>query len=162
MRSNKPAIFAANFAALYATHQWADHVWQREGDAIIKQDEGTAGARACGIHVGTVVAATATASYAVNKALKTGASTRGWLAAMAINGASHYLADRGMEKGRPFRPVLRMSDSTGWVDTAGVVRHEGKGTDLRGPGTAAYAIDQAWHTLWLAIAAFVIAVCSRP
>jgi hypothetical protein len=161
MRTSKAAIFAANFAALYTSHQWADHAFQRAHDATHKQDTGPEGAKSCARHVASLVLATSAATLGVNTSLRTGVRTRSWLVAMTFNAATHYFADRGMQKGKPFRHVLDLTDSGGWVDNGGVVRREGEGTDLRGPGTAAYALDQAWHNLCLGIAAMITTVGSR-
>lgn len=159
--TSRAAVFAANFAALYAAHQYADHMVQDSDDATRKQNPGPDGARACATHVTTYTATTMLATVAVNRVLGIRLGWKGWLAGQAVSAATHYLADRGMQPGKPFRRVLDAHAMGDWIDTGGVVRLEGGPAETRGPGTAAYAVDQAWHTVWLAVAALITARFSR-
>lgn len=156
--TSKAAVFAANFAALYVAHQWADHAIQRGQDALTKQNPGPEGAKACARHVGSYTATTAAVTALVNHGLGIRVSWRAWAVGQALSAGTHYFADRGMGEGAPFRAVVRAIGNEGLVDHCGVVRADGlKDT---GPGTGRYALDQAWHTLWLGVAAYVTAVFS--
>lgn len=155
--TSKAAVFAANFAALYVAHQWADHIGQNGDDAMHKQDPGPEGAAACARHVASYTATTAAVTALVNHGLGIRVSWWGWLVGQAVSAGTHYLADRGMHEGAPFRAVLRLTRKEGFADHCGVVRDDTGETRLTGPGTGRYAIDQAWHTAWLGVAAYLTA-----
>jgi hypothetical protein len=142
--------FAAVYVTLHASHTVADHWVQTDRQASVKGQPGWPGRRACAAHVATYTA-TQAAALAV-AAVVTGARLRpGRLAAgLAVSAATHYFADRRA----PLAALARRTGSgTFW--RLGVPR-DGR-DDNPSLGTGAYALDQAWHTGWLLVAALVIA-----
>jgi hypothetical protein len=143
------ALVAAVTATLYAAHQVADHWVQTQRQADCKGRPGWPGRIACAGHV---------ASYTLTGlvALALLAGVTGWrpeawplVAGMAINAATHYIADR--------RTPLR------WLaDHTGSARFYALGTPRAGRddnptlGTGAYALDQSWHIGWIWVSALVI------
>lgn len=136
------------YALLHAAHEVADHIVQTNDQAIHKGDDDTTGQRACAAHV---LALTATQGVALAAGcLATGVRLRPSRVALglAINAVSHYAADR--------RDHGALPKLVAWLD-----RHNFSkgnfyrlGDGMAAPcGTGAYAIDQAWHTGFNAIAA---------
>jgi hypothetical protein len=144
------ARLGAAYAALHASHVFADHCVQSDRDAQLKALPGIEGHAACARHVGSYVLTQAVALAAVNAA--TGARLRPGrvLAGLALSAVSHYVIDR--------RTLLK------WA-----AEHTGKGRfynlgvprpghdDNPSLGTGAYALDQSAHTAFLFMAALLIA-----
>lgn len=143
-------LFAPVFCALYAAHQVADHWMQTGAQAEDKGLPGWPGRLACLRHA-TVLTLTLAAVLAA-VALVTGAHVPVPAAAagLAVNGVSHYWADRRFTLARLAAAVGK---SEFWV--LGRPR-PGRG-DNPSLGTGAYALDQSWHVAWILVSALIIA-----
>lgn len=139
--------FAAAYAVLTASHEFADHWVQIDKQAVAKGQRGPAGARACATHVATYTATQAAALFAANRLLGLGLSARRSAAALTVSALTHYAADRqgGHWRDEHPRGVARLAAVTG------------HGPWLRNDPNAGYLMDQAWHKTWIAVAAFVAA-----
>ncbi|SCL21306.1 DUF3307 domain-containing protein [Micromonospora aurantiaca (nom. illeg.)] len=144
-----PGTVAAVYAALFAGHQVADHWIQTQHQADTKGQPGWPGRLACARHVATYGATQLAALALLAWAVDLGVSVAGLAAGMAVNLATHYLADR--------RTPLR------WLaDHAGASRFWQLGVPRAGRddnpslGTGAYALDQSWHYGWLFVAAILM------
>jgi len=146
-------LFASAFAALLAGHQVADHWLQTNHQAVTKGAPGWPGRLACARHAAVLTAVLALALAAT--AAATGARfSLPWTAlALALNGASHYWADR-----RTTLAALAESVGKGAFWRLGMPRDGGGSACL---GTGAYALDQAFHVGCLWLTALVIAAGSR-
>lgn len=136
--------FGGTYAALHAGHLVGDYWCQTNHQAEVKGKPGRDGHRACLRHVATL---TATQGAFLGLACWTTGERLSWrlvAAGLAVNAASHYVADRR-------RPIRWLADRLEWT---------GKGTFYRsGDGLASGAahLDQAWHIGWAAIASAIIA-----
>ncbi|MFG1839120.1 DUF3307 domain-containing protein [Micromonospora sp. NPDC049175] len=143
--------FAAVFVALYAAHQVADHWIQTQHQADHKGRAGWIGQWNCAKHVVTYGA-----TQLVALALL--AAVTGWQPAlapmvlgMAVNLASHYIADRRT-------PLFRLALATGSAVFWKLGTPRADRDDNPSLGTGAYALDQSWHIGWLFVAALIISV----
>lgn len=143
------ADFAAVFAALYAAHQVADHWIQTQHQADHKGQAGWIGRWNCAKHVATYGATQLTA-------LALMAAVTGWrptaltlAAGMAVNLASHYIADRRT-------PLFRLAMATGSAKFWRLGAPRPDRDDNPSLGTGAYALDQSWHVGFLFLSALII------
>jgi hypothetical protein len=148
----KLIVFAAAFAALFASHEVADHWVQTHHQATAKGAADWRGRRACAAHVATYTATQALALIAVGAV--TGASVgMAWLAAgLAVSAVSHYWADRKTTLARLAGALHRFGKDE--FHKLGMPR--GGHDDNPSLGTGAYALDKSFHVLWLFVAALVI------
>jgi hypothetical protein len=141
------ASFPVVFAALGAGH-WAGDYWiQTHRQALGKARPGWPGRRACAAHVGTYTLALAGCLALAGWWLSVPLGLVQVAAGLAVSAVTHYAADRR-------RPLERLAGMLG----ARLV--PGKGEYYRagdGLATGAAYLDQAWHWLWLFVAALVIA-----
>lgn len=146
--------FAAVFAALFAGHSIGDHWVQTSHQAACKGGQGWLGRWACAKHVatlqGTKLVLLAFAELILRFELTPGAVAL----AFAVDGVSHYWADR--------RFTLERLARRRWVNKGefydqGVNLVNAAGNPAPHIGTGRYALDQSWHHLWLFVAA-VLAV----
>ncbi|MGC4891102.1 DUF3307 domain-containing protein [Micromonospora sp. DT227] len=145
------ADFTAVFAALYAGHQVADHWIQTQHQADHKGLPGWVGRWNCVKHVVTY-GATQLAALALVAAVA-GLPLNPWTltAGMAVNLASHYIADRRT-------PLFRLALATGSARFWRLGAPRPDRDDNPSLGTGAYALDQSWHIGWLFLSALLIAV----
>ena len=150
-----PAAFAAIFAALYAAHQVGDHWVQTQHQAMTKGAAGWAGRLACARHVASLTAVKAAAVAAVVAVLGLHVSVAAVAAGLAVDGASHYWADRRTTLAA-LAAALNGLAGKGEFYALGSPRpgHD----DAPHLGTGAYALDQSWHTGWLFAAALIAAL----
>ncbi|WFE27805.1 DUF3307 domain-containing protein [Solwaraspora sp. WMMD791] len=144
------ALVAAVYVALYTAHQVADHWIQTQHQADTKGLPGWRGRAACAAHVATYLA-TGWAALALL------AAATGWrpdpvalLAGTAVNGLTHYLADRRT-------PLRRVAEWCGSGDFYRLGAPRPDRDDNPSLGTGAYALDQSWHVGFLFLSALVIA-----
>lgn len=133
-------MFAVVAATLYAAHAVADHWVQSHTAACRKAAPGLAGAAWCAWHVTTYLVTCTAAVVAVAAVLGVldDLSPVGLAVGAAVNGLSHYVADRRW-------PLLWLARITGhgeWVDV-----------DPQAP----YRLDQSWHKGWLLVTAVLTA-----
>lgn len=133
------ADFAAAFAALYAGHQVADHWIQTQHQADHKGLPGWAGRWNCAKHVATYGLTQLAAIGALALVLDLRVSPWHLAAGMAVNLASHYIADRRT----PLRWLAdRLGKDAAWLEKGGGL----------------YALDQSWHIGFLFLSALLIAL----
>lgn len=136
---------AAAWAALSASHEFADHWVQIDAQAVAKGKPGAEGARACAAHVATYTATQAAALAAANRLLGLRIGWKRAALGLAISAGTHYVADRqgGHWRDENPRGIVRLAAATGhagWLE--------------RDP-LAGYLMDQSWHKACLAVAAMV-------
>lgn len=144
---SKAAKFASAYAALTASHEFADHWVQIDSQAMAKGQPGPAGVRACVAHVATYTATQAAALLLVNRSLGLKLTARRGVAALAISAVTHYVVDRqgGHWRDENPRGIVRLAAATG---------HRGW---LQRDPLAGYLMDQSFHKACIAIAAAVAA-----
>jgi hypothetical protein len=138
------------FAALFAGHSFGDHWVQSEHQAVCKGGRDWVGRRAC---LGHVVSLQATKLLALMLAVGlVSLRLNPWwvLAALVVDGASHYWADRR----------FTLEALAGHVGKRGFYHQgtdliNGEGDSAPHIGTGKYALDQSWHHLWLFVAALI-------
>lgn len=142
-------------AALAAGHQAADYLLQTEHQAETKMNRDRAGQLACMRHTAVH---TACKSAALLGLRTTGRRLvpRRVLTALAVDAATHYLADRR----EPLLGLMKLLDAAGVTGKArfwhiGETRpgHD----DNECLGTGKHYLDQAWHAVWVYIAALIAA-----
>jgi hypothetical protein len=143
--------FPSCYAALTAAHEGADHLVQREPHAIVKGWPGGEGRRACAQHVAEYTVVQATALLLADRGLRLRLNWRYAAAGLALSAATHYLADRS---GGRWGEDPETHEVTGLVRFA---HWTGKGNWLLRDPQAGYRYDQAWHKVWVALAAGVAA-----
>jgi hypothetical protein len=148
--TDKLALFAATFAALYAAHQVADHWIQTEYQAATKGVPGWRGRWACARHVATYTITCAVALGALVAVLDARMSLPWAACGLAVSAVTHYVADR---RG----PLRAMAIAAGHRPFHGLGTPRPGRDDNPSLGTGAYALDQSWHYLWLFIASLMIA-----
>lgn len=134
------AVFAAVFAALSAGHAVGDHWIQRHTDSQHKGLPGWEGRLACLRHIASYLGTAAACLGLVWLYLGLDLDLGAIIAAFAVSGFSHYVADRR-------EPLRRIADALGKRDF-----YELKGSGMNG----SYLLDQAWHggfTFWAALIA---------
>jgi len=140
-------------AALTAMHEVGDHWVQTDRQACTKGAPGWPGRLACAAHVATYTATGALAVTAASRRLRVPMSG-GWLAAgLALNAASHYVADRRT----PLRQLARLTGRAGYLQHATVVRRPDGAAQDTGPGTGLFHLDQSWHYGWIFVSALLAA-----
>jgi hypothetical protein len=140
-------------AALLAAHEVADHWIQTDHQACTKGAPGWPGRRACAGHVAAYTATGALAVYAASRRLNVPLRPAELAAGLALNAASHYLADRR----EPLRRMARLVRREGYVTAVTVLRHPGAQPQETGPGTGLFHLDQSWHYGWIFVSALVAA-----
>jgi hypothetical protein len=143
--------FGGTYAALHAAHCFADHVIQWGEDAQAKAGQGWPARAACARHVTELTATQLLTLAAVSAYTGQRLNPRRVVAGLTVNAATHYLLDR--------RPIARrLNHALGKADFYDRFQVDrGTWVDPYGPGSGPYALDQAWHTFALAVAAAIIA-----
>lgn len=130
--------FAVTLAALYATHQVADHWVQTHRQAVRKAAPGAAGHLANLAHVATYTLTMALVIALLGLRFDLGYSVPWVVAGLAVNAVTHAWADRRA----PLRALAaRLGKGDYWDHVPG----------------GSYQLDQAWHYGWLLISTFIIA-----
>jgi len=138
------------FAALFAGHSFGDHWIQSSHQAVCKGGTGWPARRACAAHVATlqitkfllVMLAVGLVDLRLNPWAVAGA--------LAVDGASHYWADRRFTLQRLAKGVGKATFYDQGTDLV-----NGHGECAPHVGTGRYALDQSWHHLWLFVAALI-------
>ena len=147
--TSRAARAAAVYAALTASHEFADYWGQPDVLAVAKGHPGPEGVAACAGHVALYTAIQAGTLYAADRLLGLGIRPSRAAAALAVSALTHYAADRqgGHWQDPPehARGLVRLAQCTG------------KGGWLRRDPGAGPLLDQSWHKTWIAIAAAIAA-----
>jgi hypothetical protein len=147
MRVN-PLVFATALAAMWAAHDFADHVGQTDHQAACKArpepdaenpPSGAVQARAMAGHVGTYQL-TQAVSLLVLPLAGLRPSWRGLIAGQVFSAATHAFLDRRW----PVKAILRRTGSP-------------KFAELQAPINGPYVADQALHHACLFVSALMIA-----
>jgi hypothetical protein len=155
MEIEATATFAAAGLALYAGHHVGDYWVQTGHQATQKGDAGADGRLACLGHVLTYLATQVAFLFVTTLVTGITISVLGLMAALAVSGVTHYMADR-REFGLMFW-IIRRVGRQGFVDHAGVVRPGGR-EDRVGLASGGWALDQSWHLFWgVFVAALILA-----
>jgi hypothetical protein len=151
------ATFAAVFVALFAAHSVGDHWVQTHHQACAKGGPGWAGRLACGRHVATLTLTKLAVLVPVALVLGLQVTVLGMVIGLGVDAVTHYWADRRT----PLAQLAKACRKTEFyvIGTADDSKHPvtATGAPAMTLGTGAYALDQSWHTLWLLVAALVIA-----
>lgn len=145
--------FAVMLATLYAAHQVGDQWVQTHAQACAKGGRGQhqrAGQAACARHVAGLTV-TKAVMLALTCALTGTRMPIGRLtAALAVDAASHYWADRRYT----LAALAQRLGKSGYYQIGQPRPGRDDNTTI---GTGAYALDQAWHIAWLWAAALIAA-----
>lgn len=142
-------LFAAVFAALFVGHSVGDHWVQTHHQALAKAARGWPGRLAAARHVATLTATKLGLLALVAAVLGLHLSVPGIAAGLGIDAASHWWADRRTT-------LARLAQALGKAEFFRLGAPRPGRDDPPHLGTGAYALDQAWHHLWLLVAALVI------
>jgi Protein of unknown function (DUF3307) len=129
-------LFAATLAALYALHAVADHWVQTDRQATTKGGLGWPARLAALRHVLTYTATLAAGLALVGWVCQLGYDMPRVALALALNGITHYVADRRT-------PLIRLAIRLG------------KGGWLEHDREAPYKLDQSWHLIFLLATALI-------
>jgi hypothetical protein len=145
------AAFAVIFIALHAGHQAGDHWVQTSRQAEDKSLPGRPGRLACAGHVASLTLAKAV--FVTAAVLVTGIRPVPVLlaAALLLDAASHYQADRRVTLAALAR---LLGKEEFWLLGAPRPGRD----DNPSLGTGAYALDQSWHACWLFTAALIASI----
>ncbi|TSB28279.1 transcriptional regulator [Streptomyces benahoarensis] len=151
------ATFAAVFAVLYVGHSVGDHWVQTSPQSADKGKPGWGGRLADTRHVATLTATKLVLLLPVALLLGLHLSAAGLVAGLGVDAVTHWWADRRSTLAK----LAKLLGQEGFY-TLGTAAHPAapvtaKGTPAAHLGTGAYALDQAWHHLWLLVAALLIA-----
>nr|WP_042182843.1 DUF3307 domain-containing protein [Kibdelosporangium sp. MJ126-NF4]CEL15083.1 hypothetical protein [Kibdelosporangium sp. MJ126-NF4]CTQ93323.1 hypothetical protein [Kibdelosporangium sp. MJ126-NF4] len=148
MVTSSAVAFAVLLPGLLVAHNVADHWAQTSNQAISKALPGWAGRRACAAHVAVYTAFTAFVTAGLCLLFALPVSTLGFLAGQAVSAVTHYWADRRVT-------LARLAALVGKSEFYRLGSPRPGRDDNPTLGTGAYALDQAWHWWWLAVAAVV-------
>jgi hypothetical protein len=143
--------FAVLLPALLVAHNVADHWVQTHHQAMTKGLPGWPGRWACAAHVATYTAVTAASVGLVWWLFALPLSPAGVAAGQLVSAGTHYWADRGT----PLAWLARLIGKHEYYALGAPRRGR---DDNPSPCTGAYALDQAWHWVWLAVAAAITAL----
>ncbi|MBK0866158.1 DUF3307 domain-containing protein [Saccharopolyspora sp. HNM0986] len=147
-----PAVtFAATLPALLVAHHVADHWVQTSHQSANKGRPDGLGRWSCAKHVLSYTTVTAAVVGLLWAVLGLPITAPGFLTGQVVSAVTHYWADR-----RFTLAALAERVGNGEFYRVGTPRtgHDDNPT----LGTGAYVLDQAWHWLWLAVAALITAV----
>ncbi|GHH49234.1 DUF3307 domain-containing protein [Lentzea cavernae] len=149
--SASAVTFAVVLPALLVAHNVADHWGQTTHQAARKGQRGKAGRQACAAHVASYTAVTATVVALLWLVLDLNINPAAFVVGQLVSALTHYWADRRFT----LAALARLTGHTSFY-VLGAPR-TGR-DDNPSLGTGAYALDQAWHWLWLLVAALLTAV----
>jgi hypothetical protein len=151
MNITAAVTFAVVLGALLVVHNVADHWLQTHHQACAKGADGWTGRWACARHVATYTAATAGMVAVLAAVHLVDITPAGFVAGQVVSAVTHYWADRR-------KPLLVLAVLVGKRDYYHFGAPRPGRDDNPGVGTGAYTLDQAWHWLWLLVAALLTAL----
>lgn len=143
--------FAVLAPTLYAAHHVGDFWVQTHHQALTKGKPRREGQLACLRHVATYTTTTALFTAAVWVLFGLDVTWYGFAAGQLVSAVTHYWADRRT-------PLLQLAERLGKTEFAVLGTPRPGRDDNPTLGTGATALDQAWHHLWLWIAAIITAL----
>ena len=143
--------FAVVMPALLVAHNVADHWVQTETQAARKGLPGWPGRVKCALHVVTYTATCTCAVVLVWWLFALPLTPLGVVAGQVVSAVTHYWADRRTT----LAALARLAGKAGFYRLGSPRPGRDDNPSL---GTGAYALDQAWHWLWLFAAALVTAI----
>ncbi|MEU2827176.1 transcriptional regulator [Streptomyces lavendulae] len=151
------SVFAAVFVALYVAHSVGDHWVQTSRQSADKGKPGWTGRLADTRHVASLTVTKLAVLLPVALLLDLRLSLAGVAAGLGIDAVTHWWADRRSTLAR-----LAKACGKGEFYSLGTPAHPAHPVTADGKpaahlGTGAYALDQAFHHLWLLVAALIIA-----
>ncbi|MGW6707006.1 transcriptional regulator [Streptomyces sp. NPDC054956] len=151
------ATFAAVFAALYVAHSVGDHWVQTSRQSVDKGKPGWTGRLADARHVFTLTVTKLVVLLPVALLLDLPLTAAGLAAGLGVDAVTHWWADRRSTLAR----LAKACGLEGFY-SLGTAAHPAAPVTATGSpaahlGTGAYALDQAFHHLWLLVAALLIA-----
>ncbi|MEV6679577.1 transcriptional regulator [Streptomyces erythrochromogenes] len=150
------ATFAAVFAALYVAHSVGDHWVQTSRQSADKGKPGWTGRLADARHVATLTATKLVVLLPVALLLDLPLTAAGLMAGLGVDAVTHWWADRRSTLAR----LAKACGLEGFYSLGTPAHPAAPVTATGGPaahlGTGAYALDQAFHHLWLLVAALLI------
>ncbi|MFJ8211850.1 transcriptional regulator [Streptomyces sp. NPDC096033] len=151
------ATFAAVFVALYVAHSVGDHWVQTSRQSADKGKPGWTGRLADTRHVASLTVTKLVVLLPVALLLDLRLSLAGLVAGLGVDAVTHWWADRRSTLAR-----LAKACGNGEFYSLGTGAHPlhpvtAEGKPAAHLGTGAYALDQAFHHLWLLVAALIIA-----
>ncbi|GLW00307.1 transcriptional regulator [Streptomyces lavendulae] len=151
------SVFAAVFVALYVAHSVGDHWVQTSRQSADKGKPGWTGRLADTRHVSTLTVTKLVVLLPVALLLDLRLSLAGVAAGLGVDALTHWWADRRST-------LARLAEACGLAEfhSLGTGAHPlhpvtADGKPAAHLGTGAYALDQAFHHLWLLVAALIIA-----
>lgn len=149
--SASAVTFAVVLPSLLVAHNVADHWVQTNHQALTKGQRSRAGRRACAAHVVSYSAVTAAVVAVAWLVFGLPITPAGFVAGQLLSALTHYWADRRFT-------IARLAALTGKTGLYVLGAPRAGRDDNPSLGTGAYALDQAWHWLWLFVAALLTAV----
>jgi uncharacterized protein DUF3307 len=143
--------FAVVLPGLLVAHNVADHWVQTGHQSVTKGRRDRAGRLACLAHVATYTVVTAAVTGLLWAVLALDVTPAGFLVGQVVSAVTHYWADRRWTLAHFARLVGKSEFYALGMPRVGR-------DDNPSLGTGAYALDQAWHWLWLFVAALLTAV----
>jgi hypothetical protein len=143
-------IFACVFAALYAAHHVGDQWVQTHIQACTKGAAGWTGRLACARHILTMTATKVVVLVITNVVIGLHISAGFTAAALVLDAASHYWADRRTT-------LAKLAALVHKADYYRLGSPRPGHDDNPTTGTGAFHLDQAWHIAWIWITALMIA-----
>lgn len=151
MAADAAVTFAVVLPALLVAHNVADHWMQTGHQAAVKGVRNWAGRVACAAHVATYTAVTAGVVAVLWALLGLAVTVPGFVLGQVVSAVTHYWADRRFT-------LARLARLTRQGAFYGLGAPRPGRDDNPTIGTGAYVLDQAWHWLWLFVAALLTAV----
>jgi len=149
--TGRAAAFAAVFIAFYVAHQVGDHWVQTGAQAAGKGRPGWPGRLSCAAHAATLTVTKLAVLAAATLMLGIHLTSWSLVAALVIDAASHYWADRRTTLAALARTLGKSGFYALGAPRAGC-------DDNPSLGTGAYALDQSWHVGWLFAAALIASI----
>ncbi|GAA4851283.1 hypothetical protein GCM10025787_38070 [Saccharopolyspora rosea] len=149
--SGAAVAFAATLPTLLVAHNVADHWVQTSHQAALKGRPDWLGRWNCAKHVLSYTGVTSGAVALVWSVLGLAITPLGFVFGQVVSAITHYWADRRFT-------LARFAELVGNAEFYRLGAPRTGKDDNPTLGTGSYVLDQAWHWLWLFVAALVTAL----